>query len=170
MKTIKQWLELIPDQKTRASAIHQAEVLGLCSTLNVESKCFSDALKHAFAWGNSYEGYDFWDDIFQSHQFNQPAEKLELTNMTAQTLIGAKIINAGYNKLYLDNGTEIELSPEEIDHLNTCADDDYMGGFTPVVNQEHVTDTDEQMPFLKAVLDDENISDEFKNAISQEKF
>lgn len=166
--TIGYWLNTIQDAVTRGSAIKYAT---FCGSIDCYCKSKELALKQAFIWEDTHEGDLFWDGLHEKILKEAGrVGKLEITNMTALTLINAKIINAGGNKLYLDNGTEIELSPEEIDHLNTCADSDYITGFTPVVNEEHVTDMDEQMPFLKAVLDDENISDEFKNAISQQKF
>lgn len=162
--TIGYWLNTIQDAEARIDAITFAK-----KVLDVYSPSLSDSIHKGFQWDKTKHGFDYWNKLYDFLIEKEKQSKFELTNMTAQFLIGAKIINAGRNKLYLDNGTEIELSQEEIDHLNTCADDGYIVGFTPVTNESHLTDTSEQMPFLKAVLSDENISDEFKKAISQEK-
>lgn len=165
--TIGYWLNTIQDNEARINAIKYA-VKYAESVLETYSPSLADSIHKGFVWDETKEGLDFWHNMYKSLSEKEKT-KMELTNMTAQFLIGAKIINAGYNKLYLDNGTEIELSPEEIDHLNTCSDNDYIGGFTPVIDEKHLTDTSEQMPFLKAVLDDVNISDEFKSALTSER-
>lgn len=68
IKSIKQWLELIPDVNLRMLAIINHAVQeavnmqdGIHESLPCESLC--RALFIAFDWEKSPEGYDFWMEI-----------------------------------------------------------------------------------------------------------
>lgn len=59
MKTIKQWLHLLPEPHKQAALENLVESQG-----NEQYPTVYDALENAFSWQNSLEGYSYWKNIY----------------------------------------------------------------------------------------------------------
>jgi hypothetical protein len=64
MKTIREWLESIADDKIREAAIHNMGQAPI-STENTLEVSLERAISGAFIWRKSTEGLDYWMDIHE---------------------------------------------------------------------------------------------------------
>lgn len=62
MKTIKEWLNEIPEPEIREAALRNMDL----EYKDVERDCLSDAIHASFSWGSSIEGVDFWRDFYNN--------------------------------------------------------------------------------------------------------
>lgn len=82
MKTVKQWLEELPEPiRTQAFENVEKQNRGdvLKNVLYHEFNLFKRALNTAFIWGNSNEGYEFWNKVSLSY--------IPISSNTPQTII-----------------------------------------------------------------------------------
>lgn len=60
MKTIKEWLESLPEP-------HRTQALANASdSLTTTTPSLTSAIAGGFAWAYSPEGYEYWDDFFHT--------------------------------------------------------------------------------------------------------
>lgn len=62
MKTIKEWLETLPEPY-REQALNNSKEMNI--TLNSKVERLTSAISFSFIWSNSPEGFDYWWDLIK---------------------------------------------------------------------------------------------------------
>ena len=64
-KTITEWLQEIPDEKTRGLAIVNRKLYPCHVSVPEEVNCVKDAIYHGFIWDRTPEGTAFWVEKYK---------------------------------------------------------------------------------------------------------
>jgi hypothetical protein len=73
-KTIKQWLEELPDGY-RERVLKGSDDL-TTDELEETSKSMNDAILCSIDWSSSEEGFDFWDAVYDHYRIDTPLPEL----------------------------------------------------------------------------------------------
>lgn len=63
-RTIREWLKTIEDKDKRARALNNTWDVSFTKTEKAED--LKEAIRKAFAWGGTSEGFNYWSDFYNS--------------------------------------------------------------------------------------------------------